>query len=105
MKSTFAIAVLALINNTSAKHLSLLDHNAPIGYIMMQEDPVAAPAATPPPELAGGAPAPAAPGAPAAPTPPVDGAPAAPVIADPSAAPLAEEAKAAAIPANIGAPS
>ena len=35
MKSYLAFAVLALINNTSAKSLSLLEHNAPIGYIMM----------------------------------------------------------------------
>ena len=39
MRSTLALAVIALISNTSAKHLTS-EHNAPIGYIMMQEEPV-----------------------------------------------------------------
>ena len=64
MRSTLALAVFALISNTSAKHLTQSEHSAPIGYIMMQEEPAAteeakvevAPAAEPAPAKAEGAP-------------------------------------------------
>ena len=92
MKSYLAFAVFALINNTSAKSLSLLEQNAPIGYIMMQTDPAPAEAVagTPPPPEA------TPPGTPDAPPLPV---------ADPSAGLLAGDAKAAEIPASANAPS
>ena len=41
----FNLAVLALIGNISAKQL--IPHDAPIGYILMGEEPEAAPAPAP----------------------------------------------------------
>ena len=42
MKNTIAIAVITLVTNASAIQMSNIDHAAPIGYIMMQEDPAPA---------------------------------------------------------------
>merc|ERR1712166_53576 len=45
MRSILSLAVIALISTSQAKNLKQLPHEAPIGYIMMQDEPAAEPAA------------------------------------------------------------
>merc|ERR1711957_997780 len=59
MRSILSLAVIALISTSQAKNLKQLPHEAPIGYIMMQDEPAAEPAAAAAPAAEGASAAPA----------------------------------------------